>query len=289
MLKILENVSLAQHSTYHVGGAAQYAASVNSLDDLRAAVAFAEEKKIPWRVLGGGSNVLVSDNGYPGLIIWWADKQLKIDEATGVVAVGAGALTAVVAGEVTRAGLTGFEWAAGVPGTIGGAVYGNAGAAGGEMKNAVVEVQYFENNSVRSLKNFDCEFAYRHSGFKNRSGVILSVILNLEPADPAECQKKLLAALQYRAATQPKGLSSCGCVFKNIIQGTEKISAGKLIDEAGLKGARVGDAEISTVHGNFIVNRGRATAADILALIGLVKKTVATKNKISLTEEITIL
>lgn len=289
MLKILENVSLAEHTTYRVGGKARYAARVGSIDDLRGVIAFAEEKKIAWRVLGGGSNVLVSDSGYSGLIIWYDDKHIEIDTASGVVSVGAGAITAVVAGAAARAGLTGFEWAAGVPGTIGGAVYGNAGAAGSEMKDSVMEVRYFENDSVHTLTKSACDFAYRCSGFKNRAGVILSVILNLEPAGVEACQKKLLAALRYRADTQPKGATSCGCVFKNIVNGAEKISAGKLIDEAGLKGVKIGGAEISSVHGNFIVNHGAATAADILKLIDLARSTVAARTGILLTEEIIIL
>lgn len=292
MLPLKENEPLAIHSTYKVGGAARWAVTVDNAEDLVAAIQFAQEKNIPWRVLGGGSNFLAPDAGYAGLIIWYTDRALNISVESGVVEVGAGATTAYVAGQTASVGLTGLEWAAGVPGTIGGAIFGNAGAAGGETKDVVQKVLVWEKGITREYDRTACVFGYRHSRFKKNYAVILRGWLQLARAlDPEIPQEKIKEVLAYRANTQPKGLSSAGCVFKNYepSAGSPRLSAGKLIDDAGLKGTTIGGAQISEAHGNFIVNTGTATATDILALIDLVKKTVLGKFGILLEEEITIL
>lgn len=292
MFTLKENESLASHSTYKVGGAARWVVTVDTAADLTAAIQFAQEKNIPWRVLGGGSNFLAPDAGYSGLIIWFTDRALNISAESGMVEVGAGATTAYVAGQTAAAGLTGLEWAAGVPGTIGGAIFGNAGTAGGEIKDAVQKVLVWENNALREYDRAACVFAYRQSRFKKNYAVILRAWLQLARAlSPEIPLEKIKEVLAQRAATQPKGLASAGCVFKNYepADGAPRISAGKLIEDAGLKGTTIGGAQISDVHGNFIVNTGIATAADILALIDLAKKTVQEKFGIILEEEITIL
>ncbi len=308
MLDIKENVSLREHSTFHIGGAAKFAVSVSSVDELLQAIQWAQEKKCPWRVLGSGSNLLVGDAGYKGLVIWYRDKTVNVDEELGFVEVGAGALTAVVAGACCRAGLTGFEWAAGVPGTIGGAIYGNAGASGGEIKDSIREVFVVEKGKLKTYNAATCEFKYRSSRFKNSSTVIIGATLRLTPAensnDPIE---KMKTVLKYRSDTQPKGLASSGCVFKNYEPSdleiktfaeknipepfltARKIPAGWLIEHAGLKGHEIGTAKVSEIHGNFIVNVGAAQAEDILKLIDFVRKGVQEKFDIVLEEEITIL
>lgn len=308
MLEIKEQVPLSKSSTFQVGGDAAFAAYPTTLDELREALAWAKERALPVRVLGGGSNLLVSDKGFPGLVIFYRDKTVRVDAVTGVVIAGAGAITAVVAGETVRAGLTGFEWAAGVPGTIGGAVYGNAGASGGEMKDTVVRVSVLENDELVTYANEECEFRYRHSKFKNFDAAIVGVELRLQQAENAtEPLDKMKQVLKYRQDTQPKGLASSGCTFKNYELSDEEILAlreknvpenflearripsGWLIEHSNLKGVRVGSAQVSEVHGNFIVNSGNANASDILELIKLIKKTVTEKFGLVIEEEITIL
>lgn len=307
MLDIKENVPLSQHSTFQVGGAARYAVAVQTVDELQEAIDWAKTNKVPWRVLGSGSNVLVSDTGFKGLIIWYRDKSLSIDEESGYIEVAAGALTAVVAGAIARAGLTGFEWAAGVPGTIGGAIYGNAGASGGEMKDTIREVFVFEKKGLKTYKLDECQFKYRSSRFKSNPGVIVGATMKCARAEQGvEPLEKVKEVLKYRMDTQPKGLASSGCIFKNYepsdqeIQALQKknipenflsnrrIPTGWLIENAGLKGFQIGTAQISPVHGNFIVNVGDANAADILAVIDHVKKTVQEKFGIEIEEEISI-
>lgn len=308
MLEIKENVSLAEHSTFHVGGPARWAVIVASVEELQEAIAWAKTNKCPWRVLGSGSNLLVSDAGFKGLIIWYRDKSVNVDEESGFVEVGAGALTAVVAGATARAGLTGFEWAAGVPGTVGGAIFGNAGASGGEMKDAVREVYVLEKKGLKTYKVEECGFVYRGSRFKTEGGVIVGATLRLAHAENSgEPMEKMKETLRYRSETQPKGLASSGCTFKNY-EPTDvefaalraknvpenfliahRIPSGWLIEQSGLKGHQIGTARVSDVHGNFIVNEGDARATDIVALIDYIKSKVRETFGIDIEEEITIL
>lgn len=308
MLEIMERVPLASCSTYHVGGPARFGAYAATIEELQEAIAFAAEKKIPYRVLGGGSNLLVSDDGYDGLIIWYKDKSVDVDAEAAVVRAGAGAVTAAVAGVAVRAGLMGFEWAAGVPGTIGGAVYGNAGASGGEMKDSVSVVTVFAGGALQLISNGECRFAYRHSRFKKDGSIIVSVELQLARAeDPRAPEQRMKEVLAYRNQTQPKGAASSGCVFKNYEpQGGEterlahagvpaqfldahRVPTGWLVEHAQLKGTVRGGARVSDVHGNFIVTERGATAADIFALIAEIKKKVREKFGIEIEEEITLL
>lgn len=307
MFTIKENESLAAHSTFRLGGVARFATTVDNLNDLQAALVWAKEKKVPWRVLGGGSNLLVSDNGFAGLIIWYADKNIIIN-SDGTVLVGAGATTALVAGQTVAAGWSDFAWGAGVPGTIGGAIYGNAGANGQETKDVIDEVSVWLDGKMVVFKNSDCQFAYRHSVFKTLNNfVILSARLKLNNFSRELAGQRLKDVLQYRVATQPKGLASSGCVFKNYEPTTEEIAglaahgvppeflaarripAGWLIEQSGLKGRRVNGAEVSVVHANFIVTDGAATATDIFALIAIIKEEVFEKFAVQLTEELTLL
>lgn len=307
MFTIKENESLAIHSTFRLGGIARFATTVDNLNDLQAALVWAKEKNLPWRVLGGGSNLLVSDQGFAGLIIWYADKNISIN-SDGTVLVGAGATTALVAGQTVAAGWSDFAWGAGVPGTIGGAVYGNAGANGQETKDVIDEVSVWLDDKIIVFKNFDCQFDYRHSVFKTLNNfVILSARLKLNNFSRELAGQRLKEVLRYRVATQPKGLASSGCVFKNYESTPEEIEslvakavppeflnarripAGWLIEQAGLKKRRVNGAEVSAVHANFIVTDETATATDIFALIAIIKEEVFKKFAVQLTEELTLL
>ncbi len=308
MLEIKSDAPLGKVTTFKIGGNSRAAALVGSVDELKEACAFADGAGLAFRVLGGGSNVLVGDDGFDGLIIWYRDRTFEIDASTGIIRVGGGAITAQVAGAAARAGLTGFEWAAGVPGTIGGAIYGNAGASGGEMKDVVTSVDVFERGETRTYSAAECGFAYRHSAFKNTGGIITGATLRLQHATQAtDPQQKVMEVLRYRMATQPKGFASTGCIFKNFepdetaiesLRGVgvpemflvaRRVPAGWLIEHAGLKGLRRGAARVSEVHGNFIINEGGATAGDIIELIELVRGGVEKKFGVRLTEEITIL
>lgn len=290
MLKIVENEPMATHSTFQIGGNARFAAWVDEIDDLREAIDFAGARNIPFRAIGGGSNLLVADEGYTGLVIFIKNSEHIIDSESGRVRSGAGVLTAQLAGETARVGLAGFEWAVGIPGTIGGSLYGNSGAGGVEIKDVVLSVTCVENGAVFTLNNADCEFRYRGSRFKN-GGIIWKVELQLKKDEnPSAPQKRIRDALRYRIETQPKGFASNGCIFKNpIMPNGERISAGKLIDEAGMKGVVEGGVRVSDIHANFMLKDGVATATNVLKLIERVREVVFDKFNIRLEEEITIL
>ncbi len=283
--EIRQQVSMAKLTTFKVGGPARYLVTVASVESLQAVLAVAARAGLATIVLGGGSNMLVSDIGFTGIVIRLAMSRVTI-EGTRVVAE-AGAKTVALAQQTVAAGLAGFEWAVGVPGTIGGAVRGNAGAVGGEMKDSVVQVEALIDGEVFTVSNAECEFGYRHSIFKENGGIILSATFSFTPGDPAEGAKKMHDALLYRMTTQPKGFASAGSVFKNIIQpdGT-RVFAGKLIEEAGLKGTAIGGASVAQAHGNFIITTKEATAQDIQQLIELMKERVYATSGYQLHEEI---
>ncbi|MFH1780607.1 MAG: UDP-N-acetylmuramate dehydrogenase [Candidatus Nealsonbacteria bacterium] len=254
-----KNISLKKYTTFRIGGQAKYFFIAKTKNDLLRAVKEAKERRLPFFILGNGSNLLVSDEGYKGLVI-----------KTGKP------LSSYVS--------KGLEWAAGIPGTIEGAVYGNAGAFGQSMKDAVESAEVFDTKTkkVKIFKNKDCQFGYRTSIFKrNRDLIILSVKIKRRKSD----FKKIKEYLDYRKKTQPLNFPSAGSVFKN----PSGFSAGELIEKCGLKGKKIGGAQISNVHANFIVNLGTATAQDVLLLIKLIKKTVKKKFKINLKEEIIFL
>jgi UDP-N-acetylmuramate dehydrogenase len=216
----------------------------------------------------------------------------------------AGALTVQVARASVAAGLTGFEWAVGVPGTIGGAVRGNAGCMGGEIKDSLKWVEVFKDGEVQRLTNAQCDFHYRDSLFKREGGVILRACFKLAPDTLKQGAKKMVEYLQYRTKTQPKAASS-GCMFKNVALSAipqdkqknlpevfinkQQVPAGWLVQEVGGKGMRVGGAAVSEIHGNFIVNDNGATAGDILALAVQIKEKVAEKFGVELEEEVQII
>lgn len=307
--KVKVDEPMSKHTTFKLGGNAAYYLVVSSITDLTAALDYVREEGLDHVVIGGGSNMLVSDTGYDGVIIQVNAKEKHID-GTDVVA-DAGCSTVEIAQFSIQHNLTGFEWGVGVPGTIGGAVRGNAGAMGAEMKDNVTLVDVYRDGEIITLTNSECEFAYRHSIFKDTADIVLRVRLGLEKTDSKEGMKQALSYLQYRNKTQPQGWASTGCIFKNpdleenkdalrtnfkeddekvqqFLQ-VGKISAGWLVEQAGLKGLSVGEAKISEAHGNFIVNLGAARAQDVLDLIEQIKQDVYTKYGISLEEEIQII
>ncbi|MCC7522701.1 UDP-N-acetylmuramate dehydrogenase [Candidatus Uhrbacteria bacterium] len=303
----VRNESMAKRTSFRVGGLAKLHVTAPTSEALVAAISSALDLDIPFYVYGGGSNLLVSDDGYEGVMIQAANRGITVEENT--VHAESGAITGMVARTSVDKGLTGFEWAVGVPGTIGGAVYGNAGCYGGEMKDAIetVEVYDYNLNIRKSFSNGECGFGYRESMFKHRPFLILSCVLRLaESADPAKGKERMDEIMRMRKEKQPLESSSAGCAFKNFefddesaldilkrsvevpesMLKNKSISAGWLIDHAGMMGQSVGDAQVSTKHGNFFLNTGKATASEILALISRVKMKVRDEFGIELQEEV---
>lgn len=297
---------MAPHTYLKIGGPARLYLEAADADALVRAVSEAKRLEIPWAVVGGGSNLLVSDEGYEGLVVVPREMAIRIEGER--VVVSAGAVTALVARKAAEAGLTGFAWGVGVPGTIGGAVAGNAGCFGGEMKDVVESVDAFDPSTGgrKPIAGGDCGFGYRESRFKREPLVILAATLRLKPGDPATIKAEMDAVAAKRQETQPQGAFTAGCLFKNVdlvppqdveklrreadvpaeFLAAKRVPAGWLIDRLDLKGTTVGRAQVSPVHGNFLVNLGGATAQDVLALSSLVKMKVRDGLGILLEDEV---
>jgi len=281
------NVDLQEFTTWRVGGPAQWFAEPEDQEQLLAQVAWAAAAAIPFRLIGAGSNLLVADRGLPGLTLCSRRLQgSRIDRTSGVVEAEAGEAIPSLARKVARAGLHGLEWAVGIPGTVGGAAVMNAGAQGGCTAEWLESVLVLDPNRPQQpwrLGASDLAFAYRHSRLQDEPLLVLSARFQLEAGhEAAEISARTSANLHSRTSTQPYQQPSCGSVFRN----PEPHKAGRLIEELGLKGTRIGGAEVSTLHANFIVNSGGATAADIDALIALVQERVLQARGIALHPEV---
>ncbi len=280
-----ENAPLAQHTAARIGGPAEFLLTVRSAAELAGAVEQLWELEIEFRLLGGGSNVLVADRGISGVVILNQAKEVKFAERH--VWSESGASIGSIARRAVEKGLSGLEWAATVPGSVGGAIVGNAGAHGGDTASTLDHADVLHRQDGRG--RWDAarlEFDYRSSWLKRNPGkaVVLAGRFDLEPSDPAEIRSKMEEYVEYRQQTQPTG-ASIGSMFKN----PPGDHAGRLIEAAGLKGERRGAAEISSKHANFFVNRGGAIAADVYALIELAQQRVAEKFDVKLELEIELL
>ncbi len=292
--EIEKDVLLKNHTTFKIGGPAKYFYKAKTEEDLVQAVKAAKKFKLPFFVLGAGSNLLVSDKGYSGMVIKIENYEFRVEEKKNALKIfcGAGVLLSELAFNCLKLGGRGIEWARGVPGTIGGAIFGNAGSFEGSMADIVGSVEALDLKSlkIKKFKNKDCFFGYRQSVFKKRKGlVIVSAILNIQKGDKKGIEKKMEDFLKEKKEKQPLEFPSAGSVFKNPknfkVDGFNR-SAGWLIEQCGLKGKRIGRAEISKKHANFIINLGNARAKDVRRLIFLVKKEVEKKFKVELKEEI---
>jgi UDP-N-acetylmuramate dehydrogenase len=304
MIKTREKIPLKEYTTFKIGGPARYFFVAKNKEDLKNAIFWAKKKKLPFFILGGGSNVLFSDNGFKGLVIKLQNTQYKIRN-TKIVAEAGVPLQKLVL-ETAKRGLSGLENLAGIPGTLGGGIWGNAGAFGREIGDLVEEVKVLDVGSskleVKRLKNKDCKFGYRDSIFKRKKNlIILEATLRLKRGKRKEIEEKIKEFLKLRKEKQPLEFPSAGSVFKNVpIEKVPKeirekfkekikdgfLPAGVLIEAAGLKGFQIGGAKISEKHANFIVNVGEAKANDVKELIEKIKKEVKKKFKIQLEEEI---
>jgi len=283
--KLLENEPLARYTTWRIGGPARYLALPADSDDVVRALEMAQERGLPWVVLGLGSNVLVKDGGFPGVVIRMG-KGLDRFEMKGATAiVGAGMPTPILARRTAEAGFVGVERFVGIPGTVGGGIYMNAGCHGAEFSEIVTEVSVMDaRGKVKQLSRKQISFKYRSS---NIEGLVLEAKLVLGEESPAKLKELQAKLFRWRKAGTPFDQPCCGSTFKNP-SGITK-SAGMLIDECGLKGFQIGGAQVSTLHANYIVNKGTATASDVLKVIDHLRKTVAKKAGITLELECKII
>ena len=265
------NEPMSKHTTFKVGGIADTYITVNSKEKLLKVLELLKNEKIT--IIGNGSNLLVTDKGIRGIVLKYSANNCSINGKT--VTVESGMTNARLANTLLKQNLAGYEFAAGIPGTIGGAIVMNAGAYGREMKDVVLETEFldFETNEIRIFKNEELNFEYRKSIFENKKGIILSATFKFEHGNKNEIDEKMKEYAQKRRDTQPLDMPSAGSTFK---RGNGFITA-KLIDEAGLKGYSIGGAEVSTKHAGFIVNKGNATAKDIIYLIKYVQKEIYQK------------
>ena len=285
-LKPRQNIPLAEFTTWRVGGPATWIIEPESVDEVLAALQWAKANGQPCQVIGAGSNLLIHDNGLPGLTLSLRRLQgAELDSNSGVIEALAGEPIPTLARRAARAGLKGLAWAVGIPGTVGGAAVMNAGAQGGCTADwlEAVRVVPLQGGESFELKRDQLEFDYRHSRLQQENLLVLSARFRLEPGhNPQELRRETNSNLSHRTSTQPYTLPSCGSVFRN----PEPLKAGRLIQELGLKGERVGGAEISSVHANFIVNTGNATAVDINQLIELIQDRVEQRHAVRLHPEV---
>lgn len=268
---VLKDEPMSAHTTFNIGGPADCMVSVADARDIAAVAGFCRREELPLFVMGNGSNLLVSDDGVEGVVLrtFGGFDGIIIDGET--VTAQSGASLSKVAAQAAGAGLTGMEFAHGIPGSIGGAVYMNAGAYGGEMKDIVESTEYLDNSGERAvIGSAEHRFSYRHSAFSEGNGIILLTTLRLRRAPKDEIYEKMDDFAKRRRDKQPLSQPSAGSVFRR----PEGYFAGQLIEKSGLKGRSVGGAMVSPKHAGFIVNTGGATARDVMSLIELIKKKV---------------
>lgn len=282
---IRENIPLAPYTSFNIGGPARFFAEPKTQEECIGLMEEARNLHIPVFILGGGSNTLFHDKGFRGLVM---KPQLKKICVTGnSIIAESGALISQVVQAAAKHGLSGMEGWIGLPGTVGGAVRGNAGANGIETKDLLASATIFDlkKNRIEEYKNKNLKFSYRHSLIKDESRLLLlsATFVFHEKLETKKQQEKMKEILKKRLSSQPKG-KSAGCMFTN----PTTYSAGKIIDECGLKGTKIGGIEISTIHANFLQNIGGATQKDVLSMIELIKKTVYKMRKIRLHEEVQV-
>ena len=276
-----ENDPLSAHSTMRVGGPAALAAFPTGSAELSALIQRAKEASVRYIIVGNASNILFSDDGFDGLAIFTTAMRRVVWNGARVTAECGASLTGLAAA-ATKRGLSGLEFAFGIPGTVGGAVYMNAGAYGSQVSAVLTSSEYLQGNTVLTRTAEEHGFGYRTSIYRSTDDIILSAEFTLTPGDPEEIAAKAAKNMESRRSKQPLEFPNAGSVFKR----PEGAFPGALIEEAGLKGLRIGGAEISEKHANFIVNRGNATASDILRLEETVQKEVYKRSGILLETEI---
>lgn len=274
---------MKNHTTFRIGGNAEVFAAPDSADGVERVLQICREENIPCTVIGNGSNLLVGDRGVCGVVLQIYRNYASIRIEGTDLYVQAGALLGQTAAAAAREGLTGLEFASGIPGTIGGAAAMNAGAYGGEMKDVLVWVKAIDRDGyVRQYAEAELELGYRTSRIQKEALVVLEVKLTLQQGDPVKIRERMEELREQRVAKQPLEYPSAGSTFKR----PEGYFAGKLIMDAGLRGFSVGDAQVSEKHCGFVINRGNATAADVMALVSQVQTIVEEKFGVQLELEV---
>ena len=259
-MEFLLDESMKMHTTFRIGGPADIYVEP-SVSEMVPLIAFLKEKDAPYMVIGNGSNLLVSDDGIEGVVIAFGKNASSINIEGQVITVDAGAMLSSVSSKVAEAGLAGLEFASGIPGTIGGAVYMNAGAYGGEMKDVLIDVDVLtDSGDVKTIPVDELDLSYRHSCLMAGSDIVLSARIQLAEGDKAEIKATIDDIRQKRIDKQPLNFPSAGSTFKR----PEGYFAGKLIDDTGLRGYTVGGAQVSEKHCGFVVNKSEATASEVL-------------------------
>ena len=307
MLEIKENVSLANLTSFRIGGAAKYFVEIENKNQLEEILEHVKKNSLPFYVLGGGTNVLVSDKGFDGVVIKIKMNELKFEGENALMDAGVPLIKAVKSSAAQ--GLEGLEALAGVPGTVGGAVRGNAGAYGSVIGEVVENVLAYDTEKMEFL-NFekkDCDFSYRSSVFKkNPNLIVLSIKLKLAKGSKEVSEQKVQETIEKRIANELQGVKSAGSFFMNpTVQNQElldkfqrergvparegKIPAGWLIDQAGLRGKKIGGAVVNEKHANYITNAENATAEDVIMLVSVVKQKVRDEFGVQLQQEVNYL
>lgn len=284
--QMLIDEPMSKHTSFKIGGKADMFVSVRSEEEICALISLAKETHTPYMIMGNGSNMLVGDGGIRGLVIQIGKEFSSIKTDGVLIEAQAGALLSRIASEAAKAGLTGFEPLSGIPGTLGGGIYMNAGAYGGEIKDVVRSVRYIDNDGVvHEISGNDCCFGYRHSVFTAGGMYIVSAVIELEHGDKDKIRADMADYNKRRCDKQPVSVPSAGSTFKR----PEGYFAGKLIQDAGLMGYSIGGAAVSEKHAGFVVNNGGATAADVLALIEHIQNTVKDKFGVDLEPEVRLI
>lgn len=286
---VLRDELMSKHTSFKIGGPADIYVKVQNVNQLKKVIEIANENNVDYYIVGNGTNLLVLDKGVRGIVIRLDFKDIDIEKYDDkmLITLGAGVLISKCAAVAANEGYTGFEFAGGIPGTIGGAVRMNAGAHGGEFKDIVVKTKYLnENNEVVEINNDEHEFDYRHSMFcDNKKYVILETSIELVKGNTEDIQAKMKEYLTYRKEKQPIDKPNAGSTFK---RGDGFITA-KLIDDAGLRGYSIGDAQVSEKHAGFVINKGNAKAEDIIKLVNYIKEVVYEKYEKNIELEIEII
>ncbi len=301
--------SLAKYTYFKVGGAAEIFAKVKQRQQLINLVKFCYQHDLKLTVLGGASNVVVADQGVEGLVVFFAEAnfavvdsamdQQRANQQPTIVRASAGIKTASLVHKTVEQSLTGLEYFMGVPGNLGGAIYNNAHYLDSLLSDCLTKVEVVDQTGqVYWLDQDQCEFAYDQSRFQHTNEIILQAELLLKTGDPKQIKQKIRQAAKYRTKTQPLGKPSSGCVFKNVkntsrlkkifpqFKDQEFVPAGYIIDQAGLKGVKCGDIEVSQKHAAFLVNNGQGSAAQIKQLIKQIKQEIKQKYQVRLQEEV---
>ena len=286
--KIIFDEPMKKHTSFKIGGTADYFFKATTLEELQNIIKFAKIKEFPITIIGNGSNLLVTDKGIRGLVIKIDIKKLKIEKKDefAVIEVGAGNKLMALATKMKDEELSGLEGLSGIPGSVGGAIVMNAGAYGKEMKDVVLSTTCMDKNGkLYTFSNEEQEFSYRNSIFQKKDYIIIETKLKLEYGKKDEIQKKMEEYFKSRKEKQPIKYPSAGSSFKR----QEGIITAKLIDDVGLKGYKIGGAQVSEKHAGFIVNYNNATATDVINLIDYIKEKVYSKYGIKIEEEIKII